>query len=485
MSRFYIKNADFKLFTALWNQCEGRTTPALHFKMADWLEWNWKKKNTHLLLMAFRASGKSTMVGLFAAWLLYTNPDLRILVLAADQVLAEKMVTQVKRIIERHPLTKKMKPDKAEQWAADRFTVNRMTQLRDPSMLARGITSNITGTRADIIICDDVEVPNTCETAPKREDLRTRLVESDYVLVPGGTQIFVGTPHTYYSIYRDQDPFLKNYNRLSLPLLDAQGQSAWPEQFTDYEIERLRTQTGPHKFASQMLLKFMNIMDGRLNPDLLNIYEEDLDYVRELQTLFIGKHKMVGASAWWDPAYGAGAGDNSVLAIVYTDEEGYYYLHHVGYLRTRMGEPDQATAQCRLVAECARMHVLPSLTVEANGIGKFLPGLLRNELARAHAPCAVLEATNRKPKDIRILEAFDALLAAGRIRVHHSVLNTSFMTEMREWRPGRNKTPDDGLDAVAGALSQQPVRMKRLYGQGQHSWMRGSSTHQANTDFNV
>ena len=65
---------------------------------------------------------------------------------------------------------------------------------RDPSLLARGITANITGSRADVVICDDVEVPNTCNTPGKREQLRERLAEISYVLVPGGLQLYVGTP---------------------------------------------------------------------------------------------------------------------------------------------------------------------------------------------------------------------------------------------------------------------------------------------------
>ena len=68
--------------------------------------------------MAFRNSGKSTVVGLFAAWLLKTNPSLRIMVLSADLALAKKMVRTVKRIIERHPETRGLKPDRADQWAA-------------------------------------------------------------------------------------------------------------------------------------------------------------------------------------------------------------------------------------------------------------------------------------------------------------------------------------------------------------------------------
>ena len=58
------------------------------------------------MLLVFRNAGKSTLVGIFCAWLLLNDPDLRILVLAAEHDLARKMVRNVKRIIERHPLTR-------------------------------------------------------------------------------------------------------------------------------------------------------------------------------------------------------------------------------------------------------------------------------------------------------------------------------------------------------------------------------------------
>lgn len=144
-----ITQADFRLFVVLWNQRMNMRTPEIHFRMIDWMEHCWKTGKRNMLLMAFRSSGKSTLAGLFAAWLLYTRPDLRILVLAADQALAGKMVRNVKRIIERHPLTQRLKPDHDEKWASDRFTVRRHSVQRDPSMIARGITSNITGSRAE------------------------------------------------------------------------------------------------------------------------------------------------------------------------------------------------------------------------------------------------------------------------------------------------------------------------------------------------
>jgi hypothetical protein len=167
----------FRQFVWLWNRCQGQTTPPLHIEIAEWLERRWHEDDRRLVLLVFRSAGKSTLVGIFCAWLLLNDPDLRILVLAAEHDLACKMVRNVKRIIERHPVTRDLVPKRAEQWASDQFTVLRRLTRRDPSLLARGIGANITGSRADVVICDDVEVPNTCATAPRREELRARLHE--------------------------------------------------------------------------------------------------------------------------------------------------------------------------------------------------------------------------------------------------------------------------------------------------------------------
>ncbi|MGB0719259.1 MAG: phage terminase large subunit [Bdellovibrionales bacterium] len=548
-TKFDITSADFKLFLVIWNQRQNQTTPDIHLNMAGWLERRWNAGDTRLLLMAFRSAGKSTIVGLFAAWLLYRNPDLRILVLAADYTLAKKMVGNVKRILERHPLTANgfisLKPDRAEQWAGDRFTVKRMAELRDPSMLAKGITSNITGSRADIIICDDVEVPNTCDSPEKRRDLRERLSELEFVLVPDGTQIYVGTPHHYNTIYAanpraelgEEAVFLSGFKSLKLPIIDENGQSAWPERYGTQQINRMKRTSGPNRFASQMMLQPRNIAEGRLNVDLLRVYDLQLDHVKELNSLYLSPvnipspHdgyrsgegqgggakpiKLVSSSAYWDPAFGSAKGDHSVMAVIYSDADGNYYLHHVEYIKlpsprchpresgdlvdqqtdsgVRRNDDfigdDEATQQCKIVAAIAKSHYLPSLTLETNGIGKFLPAMLRNELAKSRAPCAVREIHQSRNKDDRIIDGFDAVLAARRLYVHKNVLKTPFMTEMREWRPKdsmrSNKGHDDGIDAVAGALLQAPERLTRIYGAGAQSWAQTGRAHKAETDFKI
>ena len=486
---------DFKLFLALWNRAQGQRTPEVHFKMAEWLEQAWEKGEKKLLLQAFRSCGKSTIVGLFAAWLLYQNNNVRILVLSADEALAGKMVRNVKRVIERHPATAHLKPARADQWGSDKFTIRREMELRDPSMLARGIGGNITGSRADVVICDDVEVPKTCDTVGKREDLRTKLAEVDFVLAPGGTQLYVGTPHHFHTIYAktprrtigETRAFLEEFARLEIPILDETGGSAWPERFSAADIALMKLRAGPALFDSQMMLKARNIMEGRLDPARLRRYDDELVFQKELRTLWIGEKKIVSCSAWWDPAFGSAHGDGSVLAALFTDEDGDYWLHRVAYVKndpSPSANEDEASAQCRQIARIARELMLPALAVEINGIGRFLPSVLRRALVAARVPCAVIEKTSTRPKDQRILEAFDAVLAARALHVHESVYDTPFIGEMQEWKPG-GKSRDDGLDAVAGALGLAPVRIKTGCLPGTRAWRAAPPVHNGAADWRV
>lgn len=486
----------FRQFVWIWNRCQGQTTPPLHLEIADWLGMRWLAGDRRLVLLVFRSAGKSTLVGIFCAWLLLNDPDLRILVLAAEHDLARKMVRNVKRIIERHPVTRGLVPKRAEQWASDQFTVQRRLTRRDPSLLARGIGSNITGSRADIVICDDVEVPNTCATAPRREELRLRLHEISYVLVPGGLQLYVGTPHSYYSIYAEERreeegaaaPFLAGFSRLCIPLVDDRGQSRWPERFTDERIAEIRRQSGPAKFDSQMLLQPKNIDDVRLDPAHLVRYDAPLD-LREGNgetVLSLSGRRLVSASCWWDPAYGApNTGDASVVAAVFVDEAGLYWLHDIRYLshdpNLRL-EIDEATQLCRQVAAFADELHLPSVTIETNGLGRFLPAMLRRELRALGLACPVIEHVSRSNKEQRILQAFDPLLAAAALRVHAAVWTTPFIEEMREWRPGR-RCRDDGLDAVSGCLLAEPVRLPTGRSGRRPSWRPGRAPHVAASAF--
>jgi hypothetical protein len=460
---------DFTEFLWIWHHVSHQTTPPPQRRMARWLEARWRRGDRRLLLMAFRGSGKSTLVGLFCAWRLAVAPDTRILVVAADQALAVKMVAQVRRILERHPLCAGLRPPQPEAWAMDRFTVAREASLRDPSMLAQGVGGNITGARADLLICDDIEVAGNCDTPTKREALRACLAETEFVLVPGGSSIMIGTPHCAESLYLPPghpQATLLGYRRLRLPLLDATGDSVWPERFDAATIEALRQRVGPLAFRRQMLLELVEDAAVRLDPALLLRYREEPLY-REANgrgELRLFERRLVSGGGYWDPAFGKpGLGDASVLACLYADAEGNLYLHRLAYLTHDPDtELDPASQQCREVARIAGALMLPAVRVESNGLGRFLPATLRREMAMAQVPCAVIEHTSTRNKTERILGALDPALAGRRLHVHDSAFRTSFPAEMAAWRPHVPGQRDDALDALAGAIAAEPVRLPSL-----------------------
>ncbi len=482
----------FRDFVDVWNGLQSQSTPALHARIAAWLETNRAEKRHGLVLLAFRSSGKSTLVGLFCAWLFARDPNLRVLVLAATHALARKMVRNVKRIVERHPACAGLKPVKTEQWAVDQFIVAREAELRDPSMVAKGMLGNMTGSRADVVICDDVEVPNNCDTPAKREDLRERLHEIEYVLVPGGLQLYIGTPHAHDSIYAEgtaeSTPFLDGFERLAIPLLDEKGGSAWPERFSPERIAAIRKRTGPRKFQAQMMLEPLPEAGGRLDLDRMVPYEGALVYseANRLPVLTLEGKRLVSASCWWDPAYGKPAGDRSVVAVVFVDEDGFYWLHEVAYLeapREGAKNGDEAAHYCGQVAAFAARNHVQRISIESNGVGAFLPGILRRTLAEARIACAVVAVHTRRAKELRILEAFDARLAARSLRAHRAIWSSPFAVEMREWRPGGG-SPDDGLDAVAGCLLAEPVRFGPPGPSAKRKdWRPGAGGHAAKTEF--
>jgi hypothetical protein len=238
-----------------------------------------------------------------------------------------------------------------------------------------------------------------------------------------------------------------------------------------------------------------NTAEGRLNPDLLRPYEAELIYneSRGVPLLTLEGRRLVSVSCWWDPAFtDAGSGqtgpvgpadggqrrDSSVIAAVFGDGEGNFYLHRIFYLDVaERDQTDAATGQCRAVAGFVQALHIPAVHLEINGLGRFLPGLLRRCLAEAGIACAVVEVASRTSKVQRILEAFEVVLAAGALHAHRSIWGTPFIQEMRSWRPlGRAGQHDDGLDAVAGCLKSEPVRFGAVSRPlGRPSW-RGRSS---------
>ncbi len=480
----------FQRFLILWNQQQGQSTPDIHLKLSSWIEQKWRGGQKRLLVMAFRGFGKSSILGVFCSWLLYLNQDLRILILAADLALATKMVRQVKRIIEKHPATSGLKPDRVDQWGKECFTVRRNCELRDPSMLAKGIDTNLTGTRAEIIICDDVEVPRTCNTAYKRAELRERLAELDYIQTPEGMTIYIGTPHCWETIYAEdkrqgeESIFLDGFERYVVPVMDEENASVWPERFSQEKLEKMVETHGPAHFESQMMCRPSNLTDGKYDPGDIDVYHGEIEYSEtgRRPVLTIDGVRMVSGIAWWDPAFGKETGDRSVIAVVYKGENEHHYIHCIKQIFVKSGTSiSEMEQQCGQVAKVLEDNHVPTIVVETNGIGGLIPGHLRCFLRERQIGCHIEEVHSKEAKNLRIRRGFEAPMAAKTLHAHRRARANSLITQLQDWNPNKKNQQDDVLDAVAGAISRQGIKFPAANFSKRQNWQKGGQMHKAKT----
>jgi hypothetical protein len=153
------------------------------------------------VIEAFRGVGKSWVTSAFVCWLLYCNPQLKIMVVSASKQRADDFSTFTLRLINDIELLHHLRPRDDQRSSKVAFDVGPAKPDHSPSVKSVGITGQLAGSRADYIVADDIEVPNNSDTQTKRDKLAEAIKEFDAVLKPGGRVVYLGTPQTEHSIY--------------------------------------------------------------------------------------------------------------------------------------------------------------------------------------------------------------------------------------------------------------------------------------------
>lgn len=372
----------FLAFFLRWAQKQGWEVPLLHVRACRWLE---TCDGRVRVLRIFRGAAKSTIYGVFKAWRLYSDPTIRNQVWAADGPLAMKMNRYTRHVLLTHPWCAGLLDKRA---GVVQFWVEGATDFRNPSMASTGILSNATGSRADEVDFDDIEVPKNIRNVEARQALRERITESTHILVPGGRKTFIGTPHTHNSIYDEQ--IAGGAEHLTIPLfqhatryehtvtklkyrfdfqpgpdglyviagigkfakvlregadyrvrgaevvfdkppgvvLDICAGNAWPERFTREEIEFKRRECRTlNEWDSQYQLQAKPLTEVRLDPGRMIEYSvlPRIEWRNKQPIMLLGATQIVGASAWWDCSLGKVTSDASAFCLVLTDQRGHLY----------------------------------------------------------------------------------------------------------------------------------------------------------------
>lgn len=156
-------------------------------------------------IQAFRGVGKTFLTAAYVVWRLWKNPDLKIMIVSANEAFATEVASFIKQIIDHEEgdgLWDELRSRPGQRSSALVFDVGPAKADKSPSVKAVGITGQLTGSRAGLIISDDVEVPKNSETETMREKLENKTKEYAAILTPDGEIVYLGTPQSEQSIYR-------------------------------------------------------------------------------------------------------------------------------------------------------------------------------------------------------------------------------------------------------------------------------------------
>ena len=265
---------DFRVFlTLVWRELDLPKPTRAQLAIAEYLQHGPKR----LQISAFRGVGKSWITAAFVLWVLYNDPDKKIMVISASKERADNFSIFCQKLILDIAWLSHLGPKSDDQrWSRISFDVGPAKPHQAPSLKSVGVQGQMTGSRADLLCFDDVEVPLNSATDMQRSKLLQLVTEAESILTPNDDSriLFLGTPQTSFTIYRklaerNYRPFVwparyptnpSNYEGLLAPQLVAdieQGVekgSPTDTRFSDLDLMEREASMGRSNFQLQFML---------------------------------------------------------------------------------------------------------------------------------------------------------------------------------------------------------------------------------------
>jgi hypothetical protein len=426
-----------------------------------------------MIAMCQRGFGKSWILAAYCVWLLWKDNRLNILVVSASGERAVDFSQFCLRLLDM-PKLAHLKPRDGDRQRMDRFDVHGAPLMQSANLVAIGVFGQLTGKRADIVVADDVEVPNTIETQGMREKLWRRTSEFTDLLKPEGPRrvIYLGTPHTEDSTYNrlarergfekwiwpatyPDDRLMRVYEGSLAPELlrrmgeaseSLEGLATDPERFDDIALAEKRAVKTPSEWALQYLLD-TSLSDYLKHPlRLSDLVVFDLDprvapekvvwagsrehRVEELPCVGLGDdhyQKPMTVVGDWLPY------EMKLLAIDPSgrgqDETGWCVLGVLAgmiYLLDCGGIPEgyEETTLSQLAFK-AKTYEVNLVVVEENFGNGMFTNLLRPHLDRAGS-FALEEVRHSRQKELRICDTLEPVISSHKLAVSPKVIRDDY-----------------------------------------------------------
>lgn len=465
--------SDFRAFLCLaWKHLNLPQPTAVQLDIAYQLQYGPRRQ----VIEAFRGAGKSWITAVFVVWLLYRDPQLNILVVSASKNRADDFSTFAQRLIHEMDVVRHLRPKPGQRFSKVAFDVGPAGASHAPSVKSLGITGQLTGSRADVVVPDDVEVPNNTMTQGLRDRLHEAVKELDAILKPGGMIVFLGTPQLDMSLYNvlpqrgyQVTAWPARYPRPEIaqrlgdrlaesicealtedPALatacDGRGAPVDPERFSDDDLREREASYGRSGFALQFMLDTTLSDSERFPLKVSDMIVHEIDLRHGPETIVWStnpRYKLVdlpNAAMDGDSFHSPAAlqGDyiryqGKVMVIDPSgrgsDETAYavaYFLNGNIFIPEAGGVAGgYSESTLTALARIAKKHVVNAIVVESNfGDGMF-EELLKPYLRRIY-PCTVEAVNNTRQKEVRIIDTLEPVMNQHRLIVDPSVIQRDY-----------------------------------------------------------
>jgi len=506
-----LKN--FKNFLYLcWKFLKLPEPTLIQYDIADYIQTNERR----LVVEAFRGVGKSWITSAFVCHQLLLNPQKNILVVSASKSRADDFSTFTQRLVNEMPILQHLIPRDDQRHSKISFDVAPAIASHSPSVKSMGITGQLTGSRADLIIADDVESANNSQTQLMRDRLSETVKEFDAIIKPDvGRIIFLGTPQTEMSLYNtleergyktkiwtalypDKIQTVGYGHKLSSiisDVTDKEGKPTDPERFDDVDLMERLSSYGRSGFNLQFMLD-TTMSDSNRYPLKLNdlIVASGCSTWKEAPAKIqwaSGTEQLKGidpeipnvglkgdyfvAPMYTSPEYApfegvamsidpAGRGEDKTAYAVLKMLHGVLYLTDVGAL-----EGGYSDSTLEELSSIAKRNKVNYVVIESNFGDGMATALLKPVMAKIH-PCEIEEVRHNIQKEKRIIDTLEPIMNGHRLVVDEQLIKDDFKLEpnhqlfrqlTRITKDRGALRHDDQIDALAIAANYWVERMDR------------------------
>ena len=364
-----------------------------------------------------------------------------------------------------------LKPKSDDQrWSRVSFDVGPAKPHQAPSVKSVGITGQLTGSRADLMILDDIEVPGNSMTELMREKLLQLCTETESILTPNSDSriMFLGTPQTTFTIYRklaerNYRPFvwpsryprkLANYEGLLAPQLveDIEnGSEPWevtdPDRFSNDDLIEREAAMGRSNFMLQFMLdttlsdaekfplKMADLIVTSVNPttapESIIWCSDPQNIIKDAPTVGLpGDYfysPMQHQGSWdtyseslcsIDPS---GRGTDETAATYISQRNGFLYVHEMRAYRD--GYSDNTLLD---ILRGCRKFKTTKLLIETNFGDGIVAELFKKHLIQTKQNIDIEEVRANVRKEDRIIDALEPVLNQHRLVIDRAVIDWDY-----------------------------------------------------------